>query len=242
MNIISSTANSDPMFRGGGREVALSVRPMRSARGLRLRVDAVRGRVLLTIPHRHSRKAAIAWAEERRVWVEQLLARAPQGRPFVPGARIPFDDSLLTIEWRAAAPRSVTRDDGRLLVGGPAERVAARVEAWLKAQALVLLCNDTEEFARRAGIGVTKVSVTDPGSRWGSCSAAGAIAYSWRLALAPSFVRRSTAAHEVAHRLHLDHSPAFHAAHRRLLGEDPAPARLWLRRHGAELHLLGRGD
>jgi len=214
---------------------------MKSARGLRLRVDALRGRVLLTIPHRHSRKAAIAWAEDRRAWVEQLLARAPQGRPFVPGAPVPFDDKRLTIEWHVDAPRTVARDDGRLLIGGPVERVPARVEAWLKAQALLLLRDDTEEFARRAGIGVTKVSVSDPGSRWGSCSATGAIAYSWRLALAPGFVRRSTAAHEVAHRLHLDHSPAFHAAHRRLLGEDPAPARLWLRRHGAELHLFGRG-
>ena len=30
--------------------------------------------------------------------------------------------------------------------------------------------------------------------------------------------------------------------HARLLGEDPGPARDWLRRHGAELHLFGRGS
>ena len=32
------------------------------------------------------------------------------------------------------------------------------------------------------------------------------------------------------------HSPAFHAAHKRIYGADPRPAREWLRAHGAGLH------
>ena len=57
--------------------------------------------------------------------------------------------------------------------------------------------------------------------------------------MAPDFVRRATVAHEVAHRLHMDHSPRFHAVVRELLGEDPAPARAWLRREGGALHRIG---
>lgn len=214
---------------------------MPAARGLRLSVDAVRERVLLTMPARASRRAALAWAETRRPWVEALLAEAPAVRPFVPGSTLPFDDALLTIRHAPGGGRGVVREDGLLLCGGPADCVPARVEAWLKRQALVLLSRDTAFFAGRAGVTVSRVSVGDPRRRWGSCSSGAAIAYSWRLALAPGFVRRSVAAHEVAHRLHMDHSPAFHAAHARLLGADPAPAREWLRRHGAELHLFGRG-
>jgi predicted metal-dependent hydrolase len=53
-------------------------------------------------------------------------------------------------------------------------------------------------------------------------------------------VREATVAHEVAHRLHMDHSPEFHAAFARLLGRDGKAERAWLRRHGAGLHAIGR--
>jgi len=213
---------------------------MPAARGLRLSVDAVRERVLLTMPARGSRRAALAWAETRRPWVEALLADAPAVRPFVPDCQLPFDDAVLTIR-HAERSRGIVRQEDVLFCGGPADRVPARVEAWLKRQALDLLSADAADFAARAGVTISRVSVSDPRRRWGSCSSGAAIAFSWRLAMAPRFVRRSVVAHEVAHRLHMDHSPAFYAAYARVLGEDPAPAADWLRRHGAELHLFGRG-
>ena len=57
---------------------------------------------------------------------------------------------------------------------------------------------------------VPTVSIGDPGSRWGSCSPhRNAIRYSWRLILAPPQVLDYVAAHEVAHLIHADHSPAY---------------------------------
>jgi predicted metal-dependent hydrolase len=94
--------------------------------------------------------------------------------------------------------------------------------------------------AGRANVAVTAVQVGDPRSRWGSCSYSGTIRYSWRLILAPDFVMRATVAHEVAHRVHMDHSPAFHAKVAEIYGADPKPARLWLRANGAKLHGFGR--
>lgn len=237
-----AVGNLHPIFHGGGRAVPLTLRPMPAARGLRLSVDPVRERVLLTMPARGSRRAALAWAEARRGWIEDLLAAASAPIPFADGAVLPFDDRYLTLSWHENGPRTPRREGDRLLCGGAAVRLGARVEAWLRREALDLLSRDTADFAARAGVSISRVSVGDPRRRWGSCSKKGAIAYSWRLALAPRFVRRCTAAHEVAHRLHMNHSPAFHAAHAALLGEDPAPARDWLRRHGAELHLFGRGS
>jgi hypothetical protein len=45
-------------------------------------------------------------------------------------------------------------------------------------------------------------------------------------------------AHEVAHLVHLDHSPRFWAVVRRL-SPDAERARAWLTRHGAALHRYG---
>jgi len=86
------------------------------------------------------------------------------------------------------------------------------------------------------------VTIGDPKGRWGSCASSGAIRYSWRLILAPGWVRRATVAHEVAHRVHMNHAPVFHALVAELLEDHPTPARAWLRTHGAALHWFGRSS
>jgi predicted metal-dependent hydrolase len=210
------------------------------ARRMRLSVDPASGRVRLTIPPRASLKQAMAWANDHRGWIDAQRAKLPQGQPFVPGAVIPIESQDVVIDWSAERSRTVALIDGRLACGGPLEGLSRRIETWLKRRALAVLTEETAEFAAKAGVTVSRVAVADPKGRWGSCASTGAIRYSWRLICAPSYVRRSTVAHEVAHRLHMDHSPAFHAAYRQLLGTDPAPARAWLRRHGAALHWVGR--
>jgi len=211
------------------------------ARRMRLSVDPASGRVRLTIPPRASLKQAMAWANDHRGWIDAQRAKLPEGRPFVPGAVIPIEGDEVVIDWSTDRSRTVALVDGRLVCGGPIEGLSRRIEAWLKRRALAVLTEETAEFAAKAGVTVSRIAVADPKGRWGSCASTGAIRYSWRLICAPPYVRRSTVAHEVAHRLHMDHSPAFHAAYRHLLGDDPAPARAWLRRHGATLHWVGRG-
>ncbi|MGK6322781.1 M48 family metallopeptidase [Sphingomonas sp. DT-51] len=212
------------------------------ARRTRLSFDPTSGRVRLTLPPRASAAKALAWATGQHAWLESQRARLPGARPFVPGAILPVDDAMLTIDWCASAPRTPQLDGARLRVGGPAQMVERRVAAWLKREALARLGEDTAFYATRAGVTVTAVSVGDPRGRWGSCAHHGAIRYSWRLILAPRDVRRATAAHEVAHRVHMDHSANFHALVAELFGREPTAERAWLRAHGASLHWFGRSN
>ncbi|MDT9599538.1 YgjP-like metallopeptidase domain-containing protein [Sphingosinicella sp. GR2756] len=207
---------------------------------MRLRVDQRTATILLTVPRRVSQRHALAWAADQRDWIEtQLAAIAPPVR-FVPDAVIPLYDLPHRIDWSPERSRLVRRDEDRLTVGGPLENLEARLLRWLKRHAAELLDRETCEFADKAGVSVDRTGVGDPVSRWGSCSSTGAIRYSWRLILAPEWVRRATVAHEVAHRIHMDHSPRFHALVADLLGADPKPARSWLRRNGSSLHRFGR--
>ena len=206
---------------------------------MRLRVDRRTGDVVLTIPKRASRRQALEWAAGHRAWVEAQLGRIQPAIRLVPGASVPLFDRPHPIDWRADRPRLPKLVGDRIIAGGPEENLEARLLRWLKRQALDLLARETAEFAAKAGVTVSAVRVGDPRSRWGSCSHDGDIRYSWRLVLAPDFVRRATVAHEVAHRVHMDHSPRFHALVEDLLGQDPKPARLWLRARGASLHRIG---
>jgi predicted metal-dependent hydrolase len=212
------------------------------ARRLKLTLDPVSGRARLVVPKRAALKPALAWAHGKADWLAGERAKLPQPRPFVDGASLRVADAELTIRWTEGASRIVRLGEGTLLLSGPAETVPRRVEAWLKRTALDILTRETAEFAVLAGVTVSRVGVGDATGRWGSCASSGAIRYSWRLILAPGWVRRATVAHEVAHRVHMHHGPTFHALVAELLGSDPAPARAWLRRHGAALHWFGRSS
>lgn len=212
------------------------------ARRARLTFDPASGRAKLVIPARAALKPTLAWAEGKADWIAEQRARLPQPQPFAPGTVVEVADERLTIDWRPGPRRAVRREGDRLTLEGPSETLPRRVEAWLKRAALDLLERETAEFAGKAGVSVSAVAVADARGRWGSCSSHGAIRYSWRLLLAPGWVRRATVAHEVAHRVHMNHGPAFHALVAELLGEDPTPARAWLRANGARLHWVGRSS
>jgi predicted metal-dependent hydrolase len=218
----------------------LTLKASPTARTMRLRVDGRTGGVVLTYPRRISRRRALEWAAGYKGWIEAALARIPDRVALTPGVELPLYGIPHLIDWSAERSRSVRIEVGRIVAGGPADMLEPRLLRWLKQHARAILEAETGEFAAKAGVFVSKVGVGDPSSRWGSCSSSGAIRYSWRLILTPDWVRRATVAHEVAHRVHMNHGPDFHALVEKLFGADPAPARLWLRREGASLHRIGR--
>lgn len=231
-----SESRAQAFVRVDGRDVPVIVRRFAQARGYRMRYDAALGVLRLSMPLRGGEGRALDWARTQAGWVAAQLDASPVAVRLAPGIVLPVEGIERLILWDAGHPRQPVMDGGELRVGGPEGSVGPRLVRWLRARALATLRTETLDVARRHGIAVSAVAIGDPRSRWGSCSASGAIRYSWRLILAPPEVRLATVAHEVAHRLHMDHSAAFHAAHRRLLGADPGEAREWLRRHGAGLH------
>lgn len=146
----------------------------------------------------------------------------------------------LALDWAQGRARGVRLGPGRLVVGGPRDQLPGRVLRFLRLHALTVLERETRALAAAHAIAVGSVSVGDAKGRWGSCTASGNLRYSWRLILAPDFVRHSTVAHEVAHCIHMNHGTAFHALARTLHGSDPVPAHAWLRTHGTALHWFGR--
>lgn len=219
----------------------IAIRHHPQARRLRLRLDPDKRQLLLTCPPRSSRKAAIDWAVGQRPWVESELAKLPPGNPFEPGEAIPLEGQEVGLDWMPDSARLVRMEQGRLVCGGPRDGFGRRIEAWLKRRARDLLSVETAEVARQAEVTVRSVSIGDASSRWGSCSASGAIRYNWRLVLAPPEVRRWVVAHEVAHRVHMNHGAAFKALEAELFDGDVDAARLTLRLVGPRLKRVGRG-
>lgn len=225
-----------PCFGGRPLDIVRSGR----ARSMRLSIDQRTHGVRLTLPARAPLAPALAWAETRRGWAESQLARLPAPQPVVAQMTVMLGGEAVSLDWNAAYPRAPRRIGDTLRIGGPEDTLPARLLRYLKEEAKRILSAETRALAAEAGISVATVGVGDPVSRWGSCSASGAVRYSWRLILAPAFVRQAIIAHEVAHRVHMNHGPAFHRLAAELTEGDPKHAHLWLKRHGSSLHMFGR--
>jgi predicted metal-dependent hydrolase len=208
---------------------------------MRLRLDEARERLILTVPRRVSRRTALEWVHGQRDWVEAQLAKLQPGEPIEPGAQIPFEGRQISLAWNEDFERTPRLAGDLLSCGGPEAAFAGRIQRFLRAEARRRLSDCTADTARRAGVKVKSVAVGDASSRWGSCSSDGAIRFNWRLVLAPPHLLRWVVAHEIAHRVHMDHGPAFKQLEAELYGGDVAAARAELRALGSRLKRVGRG-
>ena len=232
-------------LRLDGREVRLRVRRSRRARRVGLSVDVRRG-VELVVPARASAAEALAFARSKAIWIRARLDALPPRVPFAEGTRVP----LLGVPHTVRLCRQRDLFEGhdvragvavrrrRFLVSATPEDAASRLGDWLRARAAHEMGSRARRFAARIDRRAGRVRLRDPRSRWGSCSARGALSFSWRLVLAPEPVLDYVVAHEVAHLAEMNHGPRFWALVDTLTG-DPEPPRDWLRRNGERLHAYG---
>lgn len=207
--------------------------PNSRARRLSLRVDAKLGDVVLTWPKRTSLRAAEKFVRDNRAWIEKHRARLTPARAFAAGEQLTLGGAVYTI--RHADGRGLTRIEGDdIVVHGDAAHVHRRVRDFIKAEALRQLTQLSHEKSASLGLKPSGVRVLDPKSRWGSCGPDGRLMYSWRIILAPRAVMDYLVAHEVAHRVHMNHGPAFWRLCASLT-TDAKSSRRWLNEHGKTL-------
>lgn len=217
----------------GNPEIAVTVRRSARARRLSLRISQLDGRVTLTLPRAVPEAEGRAFLRSKEAWLRRHLENQGAPVPVGLGTRIPLEGALHEIV--AGTGRSVTRGDGVLCVPGDPDRVAARLQGYLRTLARDRLAAASDAYSAKLGKPYTRLTLRDTRSRWGSCTSDGGLMYSWRLILGHPEVLDYVAAHEVAHLRHMNHSDRFWAEVERLYGDWRAP-RKWLRDHGNELH------
>lgn len=217
----------------GDPPIEVLLRRSARARRITLRVSRMDGQVTLTLPRGVPEGEALDFADAREDWIRrQLEKRAPRS-DVLPGGMLP-----ILGEMRRIVPgtgRKVLLRGDEIAVPGPEAQVQRRLLGWLKETARSELSYASDRYAQALGQDYIRLTLRDTRSRWGSCSSAGALMYSWRLIMAPAEVLAYVAAHEVAHLAEMNHSRAFWATVERIHGDYRAP-RAWLKREGHVLH------
>ena len=89
-------------------------------------------------------------------------------------------------------------------------------------------------WAPKVGVTFEKITIRTQRTRWGSCSGRGNLNFNCLLMLVPIEVRDYVVIHELCHRKHMNHSPAFWAEVAKTC-PDYALRRKWLKEHGRAL-------
>ena len=107
------------------------------------------------------------------------------------------------------------------------ERAEGRKRA---AEAIRARCS---HYAPLMGVSYGTITIREQKTRWGSCSAKGNLNFNWKLALMPEEILDYLVVHELAHRVEMNHSPAFWAVVAEEI-PDYKTRREWLRQNGAK--------
>ncbi|SHG37126.1 hypothetical protein SAMN05428948_0125 [Massilia sp. CF038] len=146
-------------------------------------------------------------------------AQRQEAPPFewVDGAQLPYLGAHVTLRLHEASRSSCVFDaEAQVLnvgvVPGLAEwQLRERVRLWFCEQATRVFAERLDVYAPRLGVEYASLALSSAGTRWGSCTVEGNIRLNWRLIHFSLPLIDYVVAHELAHLLEMNHSPAFWA-------------------------------
>ena len=197
---------------------------------LRLNPD---GGARLTIPRRGTIAEGRKFAERHADWLAgqlaKLAARPVKRTDWRLGTEILFRGEPVTLK-RHGETYAVQFADQLVRVPDITADLRSAITRHLWRLANAELPPRTIELARTHACNVTRVTVRNQRSRWGSCSRRGTISLNWRLIQAPAHVRDYIILHELMHTRQLNHSDRFWREVASVC-PDYRTAETWLRTH-----------
>ncbi|QCE35049.1 M48 family metallopeptidase [Acetobacteraceae bacterium] len=180
------------------------------SRRLSLRIDPRCSGVVLSLPLNFPKEKALLFIRAHIEWIQKQLEALPppadqaneiliEGKTY-PIVRVPERPSFRP---KLCSDKFIVREND------PNE--LARIEAFLKARAKILLPVLAKKWSEIMQAEFSRITLRDTKSRWGSCNTQRAIMLNWRLILAPKAVQEYVIIHELSHLTHFNHSPDFWA-------------------------------
>lgn len=237
--MIIDKGNKMALLAGNGQRVHVRLEVNPKARRLILRLDERNREAVAVAPSKRKMGEAAAFAKERVDWIAEHLQALPEQLALRDGGvfQLRGEACQISLEGKGRLAKLVPGSPQILHLPGDSETVGKRAERFLRKTAKQDLTDAVIRYCEQLGVEARRVTVKDTRSRWGSCTSDGRLAFSWRLIMAPPAVLNYVAAHECAHLLEMNHSPAFWA-HVATCCPNWKRERSWLRANGRDLHAV----
>jgi predicted metal-dependent hydrolase len=222
------------LLHRGNISVLVHLMRMRGARRYVLRVRSD-GALRVTVPRGGSRAEALRFAEQHLSWAlrerARLLALPRTPAVWTVGTSILIDGEPAAIVRDGAIVRAATI---AARVPGTTADVRPALEHAMRVAARRQLTAELHPLAARLGLRISRISIRNQRSRWGSCSRGGRIALNFRLIQMPPAVREYILIHELMHLRQPNHSRRFWSLVESVCPEFRAAER-WLKTTGRTL-------
>ena len=222
-------------------EDLVTVKRSKRAKRVALRLDPARRIINLVVPERMPLYKAYNFAQDHEDWVRETLSKLAPPMPFKNGINLPiFGDTVrIDITHNTVLKRTTLKQHDDVLEvktyqNDPTNRITSHLKK-LARTGLADMATDKAEVIKK---NITRVTVRDTKSRWGSCSIERELSFSWRLIFAPYDAIDYVVAHEVAHLVHMDHSKKFWTLCEQL-SCNYTEGKYWMKKHGNELMRYG---
>ena len=199
----------------GGRDIEVWTKY--SLRALRVRLTIQPGpRVVLTLPEGTHSSTALRFLQDHSDWLHHALGKARTTQSSVIGhftkfPSLTFDHKWLSVELRTAGrcTYKVKDSDDVIVLFHTDDHPEESLMRVLRRVAQDGLEKAAHRIAKKVGVKIGDVSIRNQSTRWGSCSSSGALSLNWRLILLPPAMHDHVILHELAHRVHMNHSERF---------------------------------
>ncbi len=226
---------SNHQISGKILDTEVKIRRSSSARRMSLRISSIDRGVTLTVPNFVSAKAANDFIAEKQPWIEHHLNGLPQRISVSKADNLPFQGQNWDLVLTPDKSIRLNPATGQMFVPQDPIRRNSALVAFYKLAARDRLVEASDRYSDLLGVSYSRITLRDTRSRWGSCSSAHGLMYSWRLILAPIRILDYVAAHEVSHLVHMHHGPEFWETVKKICPEMEIHRR-WLKENGVGLH------
>jgi len=222
----------------GNASVPFELRRSRRRRTLGLTVTTTQVRI--HAPSWTPRAEIEHYVAQQQVWLQRTWARVQAQLPAVAHAeptQLMYLGHELALKLHVSLFTEVRRAGHVLHVYSPGSDQMETLRNWLRAQAGKILAWRMDRIARTQGLIPKQFALSNAQTQWGSCTRSGHVRLNWRLIQAPLALIDYVAAHELAHLVHLNHSPKFWALVARLC-PDALSRRATLQKMSISLFLI----
>ena len=199
------------------------------------------GTLIVRAPLRASEKSirefiqnSVSWIEKKRA--QALAALPPAPRQYAQGEMFLYLGNAYPLEIIKGQKKPLLLEENFKLAESAQSNARQVFERWYRAQAKEKLTERVDLYASQYAFQYKKIGITSARTRWGSCSASGALNFSWRLILAPLEAVDYVVVHELAHTVFHNHAKRFWKKVETIM-PDYQERRKWLRKNGGQLML-----
>lgn len=199
-------------------EYKIARRPRRRTLSIVISQD---NRIVVRANQSIAEKEIAVFVESKRAWIRKtfkindVYRSSYIAKQFINGENFLFLGEEFSLQLEKGKNKKPRSNEGTVFImlpefiKTPSDYIKGKLVQWYKYQSQVILQERVDLYRRILDVEAKKIKIRTLKRTWANCSHLGVLTFSWRLIMAPLHIIDYVVVHELAHRIHHNHSRRF---------------------------------